>query len=262
MTKRRLRILSNLARAGGTLISKCIGSMDDIVLLSEIHPLDRQFYNPLVQAQSWYGLLRPEEIQGKQFEFVDAIRLIEQRCRACGKTLVIRDWAHLDFIGVPFISHPACRLLLTERLAQEFSIVQYAVTRHPVDQWLSTARLDIMRGQLSFEDFLAGYRHFAEQCVRTGFIRYEDFTREPVKEMRKLCGHLKLNFDARFIDRWHHNRRVTGDMSGTSRGARLREIRPLPQQPVDPVLLGRFQDNPDYRHAIALLGYTDPELKM
>ena len=34
------------------------------------------------------------------------------------------------------------------------------------------------------------------------------------------------------------------------------------QQPIDPVLLGRFRDNPDYRHAIALLGYTDPKLKV
>ena len=72
--------------------------------------------------------------------------------------------------------------------------------------------------------------------------------------MRKLCTHLKLDFDARFIERWHSNRHVTGDMSGSSRGSRLHEIRPLPQLPVDPALLRRCRQNPDYRKAIALLG--------
>ncbi|MFQ5643504.1 MAG: hypothetical protein ACE5FQ_07375 [Thiogranum sp.] len=259
MSKHPVRILSNLARAGGTLVSKCVGSMDNIVLLSEIHPLDRQFYNPLVQAQSWYDLLRPEEINGKTFNFIDAIQLIDRRCTERGKTLVIRDWAHLDFIGTPFIAQPACRLQLTELLSRKFSIVQYALARHPIDQWLSTARLDIMKGKLEFNAFLSGYRHFAEQCIRTGFIRYEDFTRDPTKEMRKLCTHLKLDFDAQFIERWPDNRCVTGDMSGTSRGSGLREITPLPQRPVDPALLGKFRANPDYRQAIALLGYTDPE---
>ena len=259
MNKRPIRILSNLARAGGTLISKCVGCMDNIVLLSEIHPLDRKFHDPLIQAQSWYKLLRPEEVHGKPFDFIDAIRLIEQRCTERGKTLVIRDWAHLDFIGVPFIARPACRLQLTELLAREFPIAQYALARHPVDQWLGTARLAVMRGKLGLEPFLAGYRRFAEQCVKTGFMRYEDFTRAPEKEMRKLCIHLKLDFDARFIERWPDNRHVTGDMSGTSRGSGLRDIRPLPRQPIDPALLGKFRANPDYRQAIALLGYTNPE---
>jgi len=258
MSKQPIRILSNLARAGGTLISRCVGAMNDVVLLSEIHPLDNKYYNPLVQARSWYQLLRPEEIRGKRFDFVDAIRLIDQRCAERGKTLVIRDWAYLDFIGVPFTPYPPRRPLLNEFLSKEFDIVQYALVRHPVDQWLSTARLDIMKGRLELDTFLAGYRQFAEQCTRSGFTRYEDFTREPAQEMRRLCTHLQLDFDAGFIDRWPDNRHVTGDMSGTSRGSRLREIRPLPQRAVEAALLDRFRDNPDYRRAIALLGYTDP----
>ncbi len=258
MSKRPIRILSNLARAGGTLISRCVGAMDNIVLLSEIHPLDQRFFNPLAQAQDWYRLLRPEDTGGRTFSFIQAIQLIEQRCSEQGKTLIIRDWAHLDFIGIPFIAHPARRLLLTEQLAQVFTVSQHALTRHPVDQWLSTSRLDIMRGHLELDAFLAGYRQFAEQCSKTGFTRYEDFARDPLSEMRTLCTQLALEFDARFIDRWHSNRHVTGDLSGSSRGSRLGRITPLPQLPVDPDLLRRFRRNRDYREAIAMLGYHDP----
>ncbi|MBE9525221.1 MAG: hypothetical protein IMY76_08980 [Chloroflexi bacterium] len=259
MNKRPIRILSNLARTGGTLISKCIGSMDGIVLLSEIHPLDSKFHDPRIQAQSWYGLLHPDEILDRQLDFIDTIQLIEQRCTEQGKTLLIRDWAHLDFIGVPFIARPACKLLLTDALKQAFSIIQCALVRHPVDLWLSTARLAIMQGKLELEPFLSGYRRFAEESVRTGFIRYEDFTREPETEMRKLCERLALDFDSRFTDRWPNNHHVTGDMSGTSRGSGLREIRPLPEQQIEQSLLRRFRENRDYQQAIALLGYTDPQ---
>lgn len=257
MNKPRVRILSNLARAGGTLVSRCLGAMDDTVLLSEIHPLGTQIFNPLAQARDWYGLVKPEEAGG-QFDFIDAIQLIEQRCRVSGKTLVIRDWAHLDFIGRPFIKDPACRLQLTETLATVFNIVQFALVRHPVDQWVSTSSLNIMQGQLELDTFLAGYRRFAEQAVKSGFMRFEDFTRDPRGQMLRLCQCLEISFDPDFIDHWQENTRVTGDVSKTSRGSRMNEIRPLRQHAVDDSLVARFRNNSDYRRAIELLGYTDP----
>ena len=88
MNKPPIRILSNLARAGGTLVSRCLGSMKNTVLLSEIHPLGTRIFNPLDQAQSWYGMFRPEEIRGTH-DFVTAIILVEDRCRQSGRNLVI-----------------------------------------------------------------------------------------------------------------------------------------------------------------------------
>ena len=107
--------------------------------------------------------------------------------------------------------------------------------------------------------FLTGYRCFAEQCITTGFMRYEDFTREPVTQMQALCMHLRIDFDEQFITRWPENRHVTGDMSNTSRGAQIAKITPLPRRHVDKTLLDSFRDNPDYQRAIKLLGYTNPE---
>jgi len=209
MNKPPIRILSNLARAGGTLVSRCLGAMDNIVLLSEIHPLGTHIFNPLAQAQDWYNLMQPED-SSRQYNFIETIQLIEQRCRASGRTLVIRDWAHLDFIGVPFLEKPGYRNQLNEILTRSFDIIQYALVRHPADQWLSTARLRVMEDHLDLDAFLAGYRRFAEQAAASGFMRYEDFTREPAAQMEQLCRHLQLDFDAGFINKWQKNRHVTG----------------------------------------------------
>jgi hypothetical protein len=257
MNKPSVRLLANLARAGGTLVSRCLGAMDNIVLLSEIHPLGTHIFNPLAQAHSWYNLLTAEEVN-RQYNFSDAIRLIEERCLASGKTLVIRDWAHLDFIGVPFLKKPSDRNQLQDTMTRDFDTMQYSLVRHPADQWLSTARLKVLEGRLDLDAFLAGYRRFAEQAAASGFMRYEDFTREPVAQMKQLCRQLQLDFDPGFINKWRTNRHVTGDTSGMSRGSGFNEIRPLQRRPVDRPLLVKLQKNPDYRRALELLGYTDP----
>jgi hypothetical protein len=257
MNKPPIRILSNLARAGGTLVSRCLGAMDNIALLSEIHPLGTHIFNPLAQAQDWHNLMQPED-SSRQYNFIETIQLIEQRCRASGRTLVIRDWAHLDFIGVPFLERPSYHNQLNEALTSIFDVMQYSLVRHPADQWLSTARLKVMEGHLDLDAFLAGYQKFAEQAAASGFMRYEDFTREPVAQMERLCRHLQLDFDAGFINKWQKNRHVTGDTSGMSRGSGFGEINPLQRRPVGTLLQEKLRNNPDYCHALELLGYEDP----
>src|SRR5512132_3587664 len=172
-----LRLVHHMARSGGTLISKCLGCMSGVVLLSEIHPLGTNQFNPLVQAQRWYGLLSSQDLHDLKSRgrigFVDAIELIRRRADDCGQRLVIRDWSHLDFTGVPFIAKPAHRLLTAEALARRFELLQVCTVRHPLDQWLSLSQLAVVQGRLTLEGFLAGYRRFAEVASGIGFHRYE-----------------------------------------------------------------------------------------
>jgi hypothetical protein len=37
MEKRKLRMIHNMARSGSTLMYKCVGCMDGVVLLGELH---------------------------------------------------------------------------------------------------------------------------------------------------------------------------------------------------------------------------------
>jgi len=255
-----LRLVHHMARSGGTLISKCLGCMSGVLLLSEIHPLGTNHFNPLIQAQRWYGLLSSQDLielkaRGR-VGFADAIELIRRRAEECSQRLVIRDWSHLDFTGVPFVARPAHRLLTAEALAGRYELRQVCTVRHPLDQWLSLSQLAVVQGRLSLEAYLAGYRRFAEVANAIGFQRYEDLTRDPQRVMKTLCEALQLRFDRSFAARWREYTFVTGDVAG-SRGGQA--IQPVPRRPAAPELLARLADNEDYRTSLGLLGYQHPE---
>jgi hypothetical protein len=236
--------------------------MAQVTMLSEIHPAAVQMFNPLEQAADWYGLV--SEADQARFAnpanglgFVDAIALIEERCREKGQHLLIRDWAHLDFTGVPFVSKASYRFGLAEALQRRFVLKRVAVVRHPVDQWLSLRRLDIIKGPLaagsfSLKLFLKGYAQYAEQSVSIGFFRYEDFTRNPEKIMKAMCEALELPFDADFIDHWYRYETITGSKNNNRE---KQVIKPLPRQECAPELLRQFRANKDYKRAVRLLGY-------
>jgi hypothetical protein len=256
-----LRLIHHMARSGGTVISKCLGCMSGIVLLSEIHPLGTQHFNPVIQAQRWFGLLSGQDLsdlraRGGRIRFVDAIGLIHQRSTEHGQQLVIRDWSHLDFTGVPFVAKPSFRLLTAEALASRFELRQVCTVRHPLDQWLSVSRLVVVQGRLPLDTFLAGYRRFAEHAARVGFMRYEDFIAKPAPFMKSLCARMHLRFDRHFAGRWYDYTTITGEVSGGRGGA---EIQPVPRRPVEPKLLDALAANDDYRVSLDLLGYQHPE---
>lgn len=258
--KPTIRLLHHLARTGGTVIAKCLGSMAGTALLSEIHPAGGAWFNPFQQADRWHGLLTKEDLAalrtGRPMPFAAAIMLIERRARERGLALVIRDWTHLDYTAVPFLPQPSFRLTLALALAPQFNVLHAATVRHPIDQWLSLERLGLIRGRLSLADYLIGYRRFAEVANRIGYLRYEDFAADPAKAMALLCRRLQLPYDPGFQQRWMHYDKITGD---TPPGPRPQEIRPPRRKPCPPALIDAFGANADYRRAIELLGYGHPQ---
>jgi hypothetical protein len=253
-----LPLVHHMARSGGTLISRCLGCMSGVLLLSEIHPLGTAQFNPLVQAQRWYGLLSSQDLAELKARgrigFVEAIELIHQRAADAGQRLVIRDWSHLDFTGVPFVASPAYRLLTADALAARFELSRICTVRHPLDQWLSLRGLAVIQRKLILDDYMKGYRRFAEQAREIGFLRYEDFVADPDAGMKELCRRLELRFDRHFADRWSSYAFVTGDVAGS----RSVKIQPAPRRPAEPALLDALRANPDYRASLELLGYAHP----
>lgn len=249
-----------MARSGSTLMCKCLGCMKGVTLLSEIHPYASHLFNPLAQAKEWFGLLGQSDLDDLQAQgalsFAKAIGLIKQRCDERGSALVLRDWAHLDYTGHPFTAPGYTPLLYTE-LAEHFEIVRVSTTRDPVTQWQSLIQLNVMRvplqsGALDIDQFLLGYRKYAELCMETGFVRYEDFLRKPELPMRKLCDQLQLEFDPGFIKKWTNYHTITGDVGNPrSQG----KIKAPPKRPIEPELRERFLANADYHRACKLLGY-------
>jgi hypothetical protein len=253
-----LRLVHHLARSGGTLISRCLASMQGVCLLSEIHPAGAALYypnhDPLDQARRWFELFGNDEAakigRTRPEGFAGTIGLIDARCRARGMALVIRDWSHLDFIGVPYRRETGQGLATVAALAPHFSLKRFATVRHPIAQWLSLKRI-IGSAELSEERYLSGCRRFAEEAVVTGFIRYEDFTREPEKILAEIAAALDLAYDSGFMERWPDWRKITGDMPSAEKST----IAPSKPRPLPPGLAARFAASEDYQRTIALLGY-------
>lgn len=255
MNDRKIRLYLNMARCGGTLFSKCIGCMDGVMLLSEIHPLGTGVYNPITQASRWYDLFTEADKQalaarGEEVSYLEAIEAIYPLAEARGKTLVLRDWSHLDFNGIPFSEDPPGYSTHLELLKTKFDVVAAATVRHPVPQWLSLVRHLENYCDVPLAPFLSGYRKFAELAAEVGFVRYENLVGDPDRALEELCGNLEIPFDRSYDERWATNRHVTGDNSVE------REIRndtPLPSYPASVIL--EFEKSPDYRPALSLLGY-------
>jgi hypothetical protein len=225
-------------------------------LLSEIHPRGIDKFNPLQQAHEWFNLLSTKDLNqfalpGQIVSFMDAIHLIQQRSQEQDYDLIIRDWAHLDFFGVPWTNNLSYRLDTAETLAPDFHLIQSAIVRHPIDQWLSMNRLPLLEGKLTLEGFLKGYLEFAKNASEIGFIRYEDFTENPDHQLQSLCQKLDLTFDVGYKDRWQDYKKITGETS--SRG----EIEPQPRRSIEPETLQKIQNNDCYQKSIEILGYSD-----
>ncbi|MGV6815052.1 MAG: hypothetical protein ACWA5W_08605 [Phycisphaerales bacterium] len=255
-----IRIIRNLARSGGTLIGKCIGCMDSVTLISEIHPANLTVTNPMMQAQKWFGLITTKDIVRWKIRPptpVQFVMLCETRAQAKHQTLVLRDWSHLDYIGVPY-AKPGFGFALGDTLSDVYDIKVATTTRHPIDQFLSLQGLSSVAPVLNFEAYLLGCRHFAQFAHTHGFHRYEDFTKDPDTVLKAICSDLDLPFDEYYRNNWQHYTTITGDTKpGLGRGSVKKTIEHFDRKPINDALLGAFRANDDYQRACELLGY-DP----
>jgi len=229
--------------------------MHGIALLSEIHPRGINYYNPVNQAIEWYKLFSDKDIadmSGVGMSLEEVIVLIETRCRERNLSLILRDWAHLDFIGVPFVSKPSGTPELADILALNFSMNRIYLVRHPVDIWQSLIRDSRLKAAISLERFLSAYLQYAQLAASGDMIRYEDFTRDPHGGLKNACDTLDLTFDPAFIKKWYKYRKITGDPYSFSRTT----ITPSKSREVPAELRSQLSRSSLYHEAVTLLNYS------
>ncbi len=257
--KPKIRILRNMARSGGTLIGKCIGCMDGVVMISELHPGNMAATKPMMQAHKWFDLVTKRDLamwkMSKGPSMLQFVARCQTRASGRGDVLVLRDWSHLDYIGKPFVE-PGYGFALADSLGDAYEVVQISTTRHPVDQYLSLQSFPGFKDLIPVDAYLKGCVAFAEFAAANGFVRYEDFVADPDAGLGKICDALEIEFDASYAKKWHQYTTITGDNANTGgRSSEAREIRPMPRKAVDEELMDRFRVCQDYERACSLLGY-------
>lgn len=240
------------------MVSKCIGAMKGVRLFSEIHPEANhyEYLNVTDQAARWYGMGEKEDVVGT-ISFIDGVKRTRELCEQQGDSMVLRDWASVDFIGRVLVTNPVYRFRLDEVLAAEFNLRICSLVRHPLDQWLSSRRLKVYADKLDAREFFLGFRRYVE-AIGPDFVRYEDFTKDPERQMPRICGMLGVGYDPGFRVRWHENENITGDNKNSSRGSQKDNahlIQTLPRRAVDPALQAEIEANADYQWIVERLGY-------
>lgn len=265
MSAPMVRILHMLPRSGGTVIARCLGCMDNVVLLSEVHPRASEeltMLDPVWQAQAWFGFFAdlPDAHRALADEpFSAKIGRISAEAMTRNSHLVLRDWTHLDFTGFPHVRDPSCRFSILDALQGAFAIRNVALVRHPLPQFRSHRALMLTGASdksafidkwFTPEFFARAYLLYAREATKSGYCRYEDFLAKPERFMKALCASLDLSYDDGYRDRWRDYRTVTGAVE-----ERTDDIRTTPRVALPAALEVRLRASADYATACALLGY-------
>jgi hypothetical protein len=225
-----IRVVHHLACSGGTLISKCIASMPNVYLLSEVHPytdlgvdFEKPRYSPtdIISLAKYAGIPHNKELSQEVFK--KSVRTLYNHLEQFGGKLVLREHTHADFNTTAVIPNNATNLI--QLLQDEYDVRSVITLRHPIDAYASLVR----SGWVHFEP-----QSFDEYCHRLlrlinnfdlekdEFFFYENFVQDSHSEMKKICSALEIEFNEMFEDIFGVFK-VTGDSGRSSEYIGLRE---------------------------------------
>ncbi len=224
-----VRTLHHVACSGGTLISRCLAALPEVVLLSELNPLNRHgaAFNPS-HPLALLGLSgEPLSQEVLQAEFLNQMGQVLSLCAARGSDLVIRDHSHTDFCRG---SAAAPLQPVRAWLAPAYPLLSLVTLRHPLDSWLGllAAKWQTQMEPATLLAYCGRYQAFLDAYEDLDWIHYENFCSQPEPVFRQICEALCLPCDPSALERFSS---VT--LSGNS-GRAADRIEPRPRRPLPP----------------------------
>ena len=198
---RKIRIINHWACSGGTIISKCLAALPNIVFLSEVHPFaylrlsntNERDYLPTDIIQQLSLNRNKKDPSFCIAAFVGAIEELNKKICSSNKTLILRNHSHIDFFVGPV---PRSNSLLTEIFSDRNKLLQVLTVRHPLDSWLSLQNQK-WHNQIQFNNF-------DEYCSRAliminamqniPIIYYEEFCLKPKIIVKKIADLLEIEY--------------------------------------------------------------------
>lgn len=219
-----IRTIHHLSCSGGSVLCKCIASMQTTIVISEVHPDQLRYeFNPydpiqLLLAQTNLG----EDLQLRRQIFLKRIIDTEQILRNNKINTVLRDHTHYDYLIPNNIESIHSKASLFEVIREYFEIYSVLSLRNPIDSYLSLVNNNWNNSISSFEDYCSRVLLMLEtyESLDALIIRYEDFCIDPDKILKQICKKLKLNFSSDYHEKFFKYP-MTGD---SGRAGELKKI--------------------------------------
>ena len=226
-----VRIMQHLSCTGGSLFAKCIASMPNTILLSEISPLSTLLLadnKSLFLPSDFISLSRqaktPAIDELSEKIFLAELRVMENHLQERGLRLVLREHSHSTFLtGTQSNPGKTIRNILSG-VTDERTIV---TVRHPIDSYLSLQRNKWVHfDPKTFDEYCKRYLGFLDRSSGLPIFKYEHLVENPEEVMQKICGCLEIPFNKDFLD-YLEIIYVTGDSGRRSHLIGHRDRRPL-----------------------------------
>jgi len=244
-TKFKIHTLHHLSASGGTLISKCLASMPNVVLLSEINPrVTTQGFNPFdpIQQLTKYNLLTPSE---RQDIFLDRIALISRKCQQNQQALIIRDHTHSDFL----LNHLSTQNNLRSTLETQYDLQPVLTLRNPIDSWLAMIPQGWHKQVKTFDCYCDRYLQLLNTYQDCPYYLYEDFVEQPDLILQQICNDYGITFDLSYQQKFSKIK-LSGD-SGRSSG----EIITRPRRKYSQSFVKEVNQSANFQKICQRLGY-------
>ena len=252
-----VRTLHHFACTGGTLISKCVGAMPNVQLLSEVDPLTDGQYKPDQPrfAPTDMPTLLRQSTRGVNEALITTLfrselEVVYGEAVRRGQRLVLRDHAHSHYCRGTQVAE---RLGLRDLVAAVWPVRSVLTVRHPLDSFASL----VGNGWVHFrpatiDEYCRRHLAFLQASPGVAVIRYEDFATMPHDTMQRICSELALPYFDQFPLVFSAFR-LSGDSGRESGTIALRSRRPEAMKGLAQALA-----SPAYMQLTDALGY-DPE---
>lgn len=252
--KKTLFVMICYARSGGTILNKCLASLENTVMLSEVNPLgggwgengSQSYTTVKSQAKNWY------QINLKNYGFVDEVLELYEYCSKENKQLILRDWSFVNFSAHEYNNgNPPNTLLTLKSLEQKIEITPFAFVRNGIDVWIS-------RGMPPVDIFFDEYLNYVKEIIlnKIPIIKYEDFCIDPSKTIKKICEITGLQYSDVWQKFYQFNN-INGDvqLGKLSRSKNDSKIKLLPRKKISKINIDQLEECESFHEANSLLSY-------
>jgi len=255
-------IMICFARSGGTILNRCLGSLPNVVMMSEVNPLGggagkgQEFYKTIKsQAKNWYEI----DLKSHEDDFVTSALELHKICEKENRQLIIRDWSYINFMPDEENKHnPPKKLLILDVLRGKCKLIPFVFVRDAIDIYISFSKHNIRIIKYNVEEFFEYYLTYVKFILSLNcpIFKYEDFTSHPVKIIKSICNYSGLRYSPSFKN-YNTFEKINGDIQfgNSSRGIRQNYIKPLLRRVISKNKIVEINQCAKMIEANSLLGY-------